>query len=99
MLDRADLNTCHIALGFVRSLREYHRQPPDPAEERAIENLEAELTGCSSATEDEAAGENWVTTKEAAEMRGCTQSYMRRIAPHLGGHKNGRDWLIPKEAV
>jgi hypothetical protein len=99
MLDQTDLATARDALVFVRSLRQSHRQPPKPAEDRAIEHIEATLTSCSSATEDVVAEDNWVTTKQAAEIRGCSPSYIRRIAPQLGGHRNGRDWMIPKEAV
>jgi hypothetical protein len=98
-LNRHDLETCRVGLLWIRRHRQLFNQPPHPAIERAFEHLEEALASCSSATEDEAAGDNWATTKQAAELRGCSRSYIRRIAPHLGGRKDGRDWLIPKGAL
>jgi hypothetical protein len=99
MLDDTDLQTCYRGLLWIRNLRQAHRQPPDPAVERAIEHLEDTLTSCASATKDAVAEHTWITTRQAAELRGCTQSYIRRIAEDLGGRKDGRDWLIPEDAL
>jgi hypothetical protein len=99
MIDRTDLKTCRVGLLWIRRHRELHHQPADHAVDRAIEHLEDALS--ASGPEDEAPDHNWLTTKQAAQQWGCSIRHARRIAEHLGGRKDGRDWLIPivREAV
>ena len=98
-LDRTDLETCRVGLLWIRRHRELHRQPASLAIQRAIERLDETLAMSASGPEDEAAQQNWITTRLYAERWGCTTRHARRIAPLLGGRKDGRDWLIPEEAL
>jgi excisionase family DNA binding protein len=43
----------------------------------------------------------WITTKEAAELTGYTQSYIRKAIRRgrLDAQKIGRDWLMRKEGI
>jgi hypothetical protein len=99
MIDRTDLSTCRVGLLWIRRHRELHHQPPHPAIERAIEHLEDILSMSASGPEDEAPEQNWVTTKQAAQQWGCSTRHARRIANQRGCRKDGRDWLIPEEAL
>jgi hypothetical protein len=98
MLDHIDLKTCRVGLRWIQRHRVLHRQPADPAIDRAIEHLEETISMSASGPEDEATQQNWITTKEAAERWGCSQRHARRIAAQHG-RKNGRDWLIPEGAL
>jgi excisionase family DNA binding protein len=98
-LNRHDLETCRVGLLWIRRHRQLFNQPPHPAIERAFEHLEEALATSSSGPEDEAEEQNWITTKEAAELLGCSTRHARRIARRTGCRKDGRDWLIPKGAL
>ena len=98
MLDRTDLTTCRVGLLWIRRHRELHHQPAHPAINRAIEHLEVTLSMSANGPEDEAAEDNWITTRQYAERWGCSTRHARRIAPLIGGRKDGRDWLIPETA-
>jgi len=99
MVDVTDLETCRVGLLWIRRHRQLHSQPPSPAIERAVEHLEQALAASASGPEDEAAEQNWLTTKQAAELLGCSTRHARRIAQRTGGRKDGRDWLIPEGAL
>jgi hypothetical protein len=97
-LDRFDLKTCRVGLLWIQRHRELHRQPANPAIDRAIEHLEVTLSMSASGPEVKAAEDNWITTRQYAERWGCSTRHARRIAPLIGGRKDGRDWLIPETA-
>jgi hypothetical protein len=99
MIDRSVLRTCRAGLMWIQGQRELHRQPADPAIDRAITSLDEALSMSACGPEDEAAQQNWLTTEQAAERFACTTRHVRRIAPKLGGRKDGRDWLIPEGAL
>ena len=98
-LDRFDLKTCRVGLLWIQRHRELYRQPANPAIDRAIEHLEEILSVSASGPEDEAAQQNWITSKQAAERWGCSTRHVRRIAEQLGGRKDGRDWQIPEREL
>jgi hypothetical protein len=100
ILDHTDLKTCRVGLLWIRRHRELYRQAADPAVDRAIGHLEEILSVSARGPKDDAAEENWVTTRQAAEQWGCSPRHASRIAPRIGGRKSGRDnWLIPEGAL
>lgn len=46
-------------------------------------------------------GEEWLTTEQAAELTGYSQSYMRKLAlgDKVTALKAGRDWLLNRAAL
>jgi hypothetical protein len=97
-LHRTDLETCRVGLLWIQRHRELHRQPTSPSIERAIEHIEKVLSMSACGPEGEAPEDNWITTRQYAERWGCSTRHARRIAPLIGGRKDGRDWLIPETA-
>lgn len=42
---------------------------------------------------------DWVDTREAAQMLGCSYRQARRLAPRLDGQLTAGRWLIPRHAI
>jgi hypothetical protein len=61
--------------------------------------VEAFTTALSAdGREPVAAQQEWVSTRQAATILGCSERQARRIAAQVG-HRVGRQWLIPKDAL
>lgn len=95
-LDRTDLRMALVAANYyTRALALVHRPVPDAAF-RLIDHLHHAMSVAGHPKRVEP--QKWITTRELAEQRGCTQRQARRIAAKVG-HRYGNRWLIPADAI
>jgi hypothetical protein len=88
-----------VALAAVSYYRRAHilgKRPIPPAADSLADHLEQALS--VSGQEPVAAQPDWLSTRQAARLLGCSDRTARRIAVRVG-RRVGRDWLIPADAL
>ena len=95
-LDATDLKMVRVALCYYVRAHELSKRPVPPAAARLAEHLEQAVAddGHTSVV----AQPQWITTTEAATRLGQSERTARRIAQRCG-HKIGRTWFIPADAL
>ena len=95
-LDATDLKMVRVALCYYVRAHELSKRPVPPAAVRLAEHLEQAVAddGHTSVV----AQPQWITTNEAATRLGQSERTARRIAQRCG-HKIGRTWFIPADAL
>lgn len=98
-LDRPDLRMALVATSWYRRAHILAKRPVPPAADRLAQHLEQALGAlATNGQADGAAQPHWLTTRQVAQQLGCSDRTARRIATRIG-HRIGRDWLIPADAV
>ncbi len=95
-LDPPDIRTALAALRFYRRAHELSRLPVPPALDRVAENLGAMLA--FKRQEDVVPQTQLLTTAEVADRMQCSANTALRIA-RRHGHRVGRQWLTPADAI
>ena len=95
-LDRTDLRTALVAANYYTRAHALIKRPVPDAAIRLIDNLQQALS--SSGHPEERPQPQLMTVKQLAEQRGCSTRHARRIATRIG-HRFGRQWLIPVDAI
>ena len=95
-LDRSDLKTVRAALRFYRRVHEEAHLPIPPALDRVAANLQAMVA--FKRQEDVVPQTQWLTTAEVAERMQCSANTALRLA-RRHGHRVGRQWLTPADAI
>ena len=96
MLDPSDIRTVLAALQFHRRAHEWSRLPVPPALDRVAANLESML---AFKRQDEVVPqEELLTTTEVAARMRCSANTALRLA-RRHGHRVGRQWLTPADAL
>ncbi len=94
-LDAADLKMARVCVNYYISvLRHMKRDVPPPAL-RLLDHVNAVA---EIGQEPVAAQQQWLTTGEVAQRRGCSKRTAQRIAERVG-HKVGHIWIIPADAI
>lgn len=95
-LDDTDLKMVRVALCYYVRAHELSKRPVPPAAARLAAHLEHAVAddGHTSVMPQP----QWITTTEAAARLGQSERTARRIAQRCG-HKIGRTWFIPADAI
>lgn len=92
-LDSDDL---HLALDAVRRYRD---TTGDLRAYRVAAHLEDAITSANGSPGTTTVHDGFVDTTVAAQRLGCSERWVRDIAPRIGGIKHGGRWLIPTTAL
>jgi hypothetical protein len=95
-LDRADLKMALVAVSWYRRAFVLAKRPVPAAADRLAEHLQQALA--VNGQEIVAAQPHLISTRQAAELLGCSDRTARRIAARVG-RRVGREWLIPVDAI
>ena len=95
-LDPSDIRTVLAALRFYRRVHEESRLPVPPALDRVADILTTLVTVNSQ--ESSVPQQQWLTTDEVAHRMQCSLSTAYRTARRVG-HRVGRQWLTPADAL
>ena len=96
MLDRTDLKMALAAVSYYQRAHILSRRPVPPAADRLKEHLEEALS--ARRQEPVVPQQQWLSTKEIAERRRCSQKTAQRLARRIG-HQIGRDWFVLADAL
>lgn len=95
-LDRADLRMALAAVSYYRRAHILAKRPVPPAADMLAQRLEQAMA--ASGQEPVAPQQEWLSTRQAARLLGCSDRTARRIAARIG-RRAGRDWVIPVDAL
>lgn len=95
-LDKTDLRMALVAVSYYRHAYILAKRPVPAAADRLVGRLETALA--ASGQEPVAVQPHWLSTRQLADRLRCSDRTARRIAARHG-HRLGRDWLIPADAV
>jgi excisionase family DNA binding protein len=94
-LDDTDIRMALVAASYYRRAHILCKRPVPAAADRLINHL----THLAANGQDSVAAQpHWLTTRQAAELLGCSDRTARRIAARVG-RRVGREWLIPVDAI
>jgi hypothetical protein len=85
------------AVSYYRRAFVLSRRPVPPAADALVEHLEQALMSASG-QESVASQADWLSTRQAARLLGCSERTARRMAARIG-RRAGRDWIIPADAL
>jgi AraC-like DNA-binding protein len=97
MLDKTDLKMAVVAANYYRNVWEASptREVP-PAVDRLLAHLHREMS--ASGQELVVAQQEWLSTREVADRRGCSEKTAQRLARRIG-RRFGRDWFVLADAL
>jgi hypothetical protein len=96
MISDLDIRTVLAALRFYRRAHEWSRLPVPPELDLVAANLTALVA--FKRQEDVVPQEEWLTTAQVADRMHCSSSTALRTA-RRHGHRVGRIWLTPADAL